>query len=66
LEGKLFKKPEEIPDYRDLNPDLHLLDKADDSKTALNSDIYRFFQAAAIYRNFVLFDLLPSYGLVVT
>ena len=41
------------------------LRRATDSRKALDKPIFRFFQAAAAHRTFVLRDLLPRHGLVV-
>lgn len=56
-----------IPEY-DAEPWLKkaaTMQNKENSETALDTDIYRFYQAASLHRNFVLRDLLPSHGLVV-
>jgi hypothetical protein len=67
-DGRFFSGPEtEIPGYDaqhwreafDGLPDLR------DSHLALEQPGYRFHQAAALYREFVLRDLLPSKGIVI-
>jgi len=57
----------QIPSYE---PHKWLADAArnknrDDSKTALNFDLYRFYQAASTHRQYVLRELLPGHQLVV-
>ena len=39
--------------------------KLNDSKEAINTNVYRFHQAAAYHRYYVLKDLLPSHGIAV-
>ncbi len=65
LDGKLFSAKEEIPEYNDWNNDFDALDKESEAELVLDTHIFRFFQAAAMHRTYVLRDLLPSYGLVV-
>jgi hypothetical protein len=65
--GALFAAAEEIPDYglaqwRKQRNDLGLLH---DSREVVGFDVYQFYQAASVHRNYVLRSLLPSHGLVV-
>jgi len=57
----------QIPTY---DPEKWLEDAAkkknkEDSTTALDSDLYRFYQAASVHRQYVLRELLPDHKLVV-
>jgi len=57
----------QIPSYE---PDKWLSDadrnkNGQDSKTALNFDLYRFYKAASTHRQFVLRELLPGHQLMV-
>lgn len=66
-DGDLFGKPEAIPVY---DPDnWHAqrdgLDGVGDSREALDKPVYRFYQAAAAHRTYVIRDLLPAHDLVV-
>jgi len=67
--GRLFASgPEPIPRY---NADLwhnqrDNLSRRKDSSGIPGLPVYRFYQAASVHRNYVLRDLLPSHGLVVT
>jgi len=67
--GNLFAAGSEaIPRY---NPDQwhnerENLARKKESKTVTKLSIYRFYQAAAVYRTHILRVLLPSHGLVVT
>ena len=73
MEGTFTGAPEEIPPYA--GPDwLETLvdwrsrqrtDRAVRSQEVVDSDTFRFYQAAAIHRTFVLRDLLPTHGLAV-
>ncbi|MGL1893980.1 MAG: hypothetical protein OCD02_20240 [Spirochaetaceae bacterium] len=55
---------EDIPNYRSWNEDLRFFNElTTDLLNKLN--VYRFFQAASIYRTFVLKELLPKHGLIV-
>lgn len=66
--GALFAAGgQEIPCY---DPQLwnqlfEQLGRSEDSTQALCSPVYRFYQAAALHRTYVLRQLLPSHGLVV-
>ena len=65
--GKLSTNGYRIPVY---SPEEWLLEAADlhnsrESKAALNSNLYRFYQAASLHRNYVLRELLPKHDLVV-
>ncbi len=66
-DGKLFVKAENILPYQGPQwaKGLDALRKSQNSGKALKSHIFRFYQAAATHRTFVLRDLLPRYGLVV-
>ena len=67
--GNLFATgPETIPRY---NADIWLNERENlvrkkDSGTVTGLAVYRFYQAAAVYRTYILRILLPSKGLVVT
>ena len=65
--GELFSKAEPIRPYQgpQWKRGLDALRKAIKSSDALKKPIFRFYQAAAAHRTFVLRDLLPRYGLVV-
>ncbi len=65
--GDLFAAPETITEY-DANiwkGDLRNLHDSVDSKAALEKPIFRFYQAAAIHRNYVLRELMPDHGLII-
>lgn len=65
--GELFMQPENILPYQGTQwmRGLESLRKATDSRKALDKHIFRFFQAAAAHRTFVLRDLLTRHQLVV-
>ena len=65
--GELFVQPESILPYQGTQwmRGLDALRKTTDSRKALDKQIFRFFQAAAAHRTFVLRDLLTRHGLVV-
>ena len=65
--GELFMRPENILPYQGTQwvRGLESLRKATDSRKALGRHIFRFFQAAAAHRTFVLRDLLTRHQLVV-
>ncbi len=66
IEGKLFDSDgEDIPRYNGWNDDFERLDDMWNSEAALKSDVFRFYQAAAIHRTFVIRKLLPAHGLIV-
>lgn len=65
--GKIGPEPFQIPLYK---PETWLKQSADmnsseNSNTALRSNLYRFYQAASIHRQFVLRELLPDKKLIV-
>lgn len=65
--GGLFHHgAEEIPDYDENSwkAQWEYLSSVEDSSEALNQNIYRFYQAASVHRNFVLRELLPNNLLV--
>ena len=64
--GHLFSEPEEILSYQGeaWKAGLEGLNDHEDSDAALREPVFQFFRAAAIYRTYVLRDLLPAYGLV--
>jgi hypothetical protein len=68
-EGEIFATgPESIPDY-DLNSwdkQRENLAQTKNSEATIDQDIYKFFQAASVFRQYVLRILLPPKGLVVT
>ncbi len=59
--GYLFTCAESIPKYdeNDWHKERDNLDKLKSSSGAVEKPIYRFFQAAALHRAYVLRDLLP-------
>jgi hypothetical protein len=66
-QGNIGNTPFEIPRY---NPETWLkqsaqMNSSENSNTALQSHLYRFYQAASIHRQFVLRELLPEKKLVV-
>ena len=66
--GHIGPKPFEIPLYK---PETWLAQSANmkqskNSAAALRSNLYRFYQAASIHRQFVLRELLPGHRLVVS
>ncbi|MCP4344614.1 MAG: hypothetical protein GY795_03685 [Desulfobacterales bacterium] len=66
IDGKLFESGgDDIPRYDGWNDDFDRLDDMSNSEVALKSNVFRFFQAAAMHRTFVLRKLLPTHGLVV-
>jgi hypothetical protein len=67
--GTLFAAgPEEIPPYDPTTWNLmfRALAEGEDSTQALSSPVYRFYQAASLHRTYVLRELLPGHGLVVS
>ena len=67
--GNLFASgPEVIPHYNAniWHNERENLARERDSSKIKNLSIYRFYQAAAVYRTFVLRVLLPSKGLIIT
>ncbi len=65
-EGNLFGGlKEDIPEYEPWHDHWSKLAWIEDSSTALNFSLYRYFQAASTHRNYVLRRLLPSHHLVV-
>ena len=66
--GALFAPgSEEIPVYDsdEWNRVFQELTDGEDSRAALDTPVYRFYQAAALHRTYVLRELLPDHGLVV-
>lgn len=64
--GELFGgRGEPIPVYKDWHSDWEKLTWLKDSRKALDSSLYRYFQAASTHRNYVLRHLLPAHGIVV-
>ncbi|MCY4458969.1 MAG: hypothetical protein OXC26_00990 [Albidovulum sp.] len=66
VKGDLFAKAEAIRPYRGNHwkNDIEVLKNEQISRLTVNMPVFRFFQAAAIYRTYVLRDLLPKHGLV--
>ncbi|MGL1893976.1 MAG: hypothetical protein OCD02_20220 [Spirochaetaceae bacterium] len=65
IDGSLYKHiKEDIPTYRPWNEDIINL-QIMPSETVKLQHVYKFFQAASIYRTYVLRDLLPQKGLIV-
>ena len=68
IKGKLYQNSGlSIPIYNKMlwHKQRNSLDKKKYSNKALNKNVYRFYQAASVHRNFVLRTLLPKHGLVV-
>ena len=67
--GRLFGGAvgETIPDYggEDWNAQWANLDGGEEYGAAMETHIWRFYQAAAVHRTYVLRELLPKHGLVV-
>lgn len=66
--GRVFGRGgEHIPVYRGLlwNDHWHELDGADHCRVVESVPIWRFYQAAAVHRTYVLRELLPRHGLIV-
>ena len=65
--GSLFSAAEDIPAYSLAQWRKQRLDLASlqDSREVVGFDVYQFYQAASIHRNYVLRELLPAHGLVV-
>ena len=66
--GTLFGEAgEAIPAYEGegWNAQWESLDGGDDYGIAMDTHIWRFYQAAALHRTYVLRDLLPKHGLIV-
>lgn len=65
-DGRLFTQAEEIPLYPggEWMTRLSGMNGTEDSHAALQEPVFQFFRAAAIYRTYVLRDLLPAHGLV--
>jgi hypothetical protein len=66
-QGKLGSKSFQIPLYRPENwmQEAADMNSREDSRAALKSNLYRFYQAASLHRQFVLRELLPDNNLVV-
>ena len=67
--GNLFATgPETIPRYNEdvWHNERENLVRKKESSAALDLSIYRFYQAAAVYRIYILRMLLPKHGLLVT
>ncbi|MBF0251888.1 MAG: hypothetical protein HQL35_14800 [Alphaproteobacteria bacterium] len=60
-------KGEYIPGYdeKDWHKQCKVLAKWDDSGKALSVPVFRFYQAAAVHRTYVLRELMPAHGLVI-
>ena len=65
--GKLAGKVFRIPPYNSESwpQEAEVLETKENSKAALRSNLYRFYQAASIHRQYVLRELLPADSLVV-
>ncbi len=65
--GKLSPRGYIIPRYspEDWLFEASELDNSSDSKAALGSNLYRFYQAASLHRYYVLRELLPKHDLIV-
>lgn len=66
-EGNLFASgKEEITIYKDWNSEFRKMNGKSDSRFALTTNIYKFYQAASFHRVYILRDLLPSHNLIVS
>lgn len=65
--GVMYQRGEAIPKYDEniWHKQRKSLDEEKNSKIALETNVYRFYQAASVHRNYVLRTLLPKHGLVV-
>jgi len=65
--GALFDFEEPIPVYSEKTwlKQIQSVEDIEHSKKILNKGVFRFLQAAAVHRTFVLRELLPKYGLLV-
>ena len=66
--GELFGEGgEEIPDYEgeNWNAQWDQLGGSENYQLAMNTSIWRFYQAASLHRTYVLRDLLPQHNLIV-
>lgn len=66
-EGRLFGQSEEIAPYRgeEWLEETKQMNSETRSGDVLQSHVFRFYQAAAIHRTYVLRELLPNHGLAV-
>lgn len=66
MEGRIAAGTYEIPDYdpERWGADITLLRTLDDSRQAPAKPIFKFHQAAAAHKHYVLNRLLPSHGLI--
>ena len=64
--GALFAGSEEILPYlgEQWEAEIDGLERAENSEAALTTSVFRYFQAAAIHRIYVLRDLLPKHGII--
>lgn len=64
--GDLFDG-EQVPEYNEKEwlDALENIEQYDDAEQAIGLDVFRFLQAAAVHRTFVLRELLPEHGLLV-
>ncbi|MCG9738331.1 hypothetical protein L1D32_09205 [Shewanella insulae] len=65
LYGELLNIAEDIPEYKDWNDGFEALKKGS-STDAMKHPIYRYYQAASYHRWYVLRELLPQHGLMVS
>ena len=66
--GEIFGAAgETIPEYEGdtWNEQWDALNGSEDYRAAMDSPIWRFYQAASLHRTYVLRDLLPKHGLIV-
>jgi hypothetical protein len=63
--GELLNIAEDIPEYRDWNDGFEALSHGS-SAEAMEHSIYRYYQAASYHRWYVLRELLPQHGLMVS
>lgn len=65
-DGHLFARSEDILPYqgKEWKSSLENMHGSEDSHAALKEPVFQFFRAAAIYRTYVLRDLLPAHNLV--
>lgn len=65
--GSLFGFPETIPDYNadDWLEQLNAVKNIENSQDVIDFDVFKFLQATAVHRTYVLRELLPEHGLLV-
>ncbi len=66
-DGSLFGVSESIPPYKaqEWLSQLDIIESTENSEGVMQLDVFRFLQAAAYHRTYVLRELLPEHGLLV-